>query len=87
MRGTVTLVSGDNLGSDFIGGYKQLSSAHRKFLYGCRYLYWRTRECKAISTCTVYVHASEIYLPYYFIASTNVCVKHVHVSVHTGTTV
>ena len=31
MRGTVTLVSGDNLGSDFIGGYKQLSSAHRKF--------------------------------------------------------
>lgn len=40
MRGTVTLVSGDNLGSDFIGGYKQLSSAHRK----CRF-------CMAVDTC------------------------------------
>lgn len=32
-RGTLTLVSGDNLGSNFIGGYKQLSSALRK----CRF--------------------------------------------------
>ena len=40
MRGTVTLVSGDNLGSHFIGGYKQLSSAHRK----CRF-------CMAVDTC------------------------------------
>ena len=32
-RGTLTLVSGDNLGSNFIGGYKHLSSALRK----CRF--------------------------------------------------
>ena len=32
-RGTLTLVSGDNLASNFIGGYKQLSSALRK----CRF--------------------------------------------------
>ena len=29
-RGTLTLVVGDNLGSQYIGGYKQLSSALRK---------------------------------------------------------
>ena len=32
-RGTLTLVVGDNLGSQYIGGYKQLSSALRK----CRF--------------------------------------------------
>lgn len=32
-RGTLTLVAGDNQGSHYIGGYKQLSSALRK----CRY--------------------------------------------------
>ena len=32
-RGTITLVAGNNLGSQFIGGYKQLGSALRK----CRY--------------------------------------------------
>ena len=32
-RGTITLVAGDNLGSQFIGGYKQLGSVLRK----CRY--------------------------------------------------
>ena len=32
-RGTLTLVAGDNLGSQYIGGYKQLASALRK----CRY--------------------------------------------------
>ena len=37
-RGTITLVTGDNLGSQYIGGYKQLASALRK----CRY-------CMAIS--------------------------------------
>ena len=37
-RGTITLVAGDNLGSQFIGGYKQLGSALRK----CRY-------CMAVS--------------------------------------
>ena len=29
-RGTITLVAGDNLGSQFVGGYKQLGSALRK---------------------------------------------------------
>ena len=33
LRGTVTLVSGDNLGSNYIGGFKQMSSALRK----CRF--------------------------------------------------
>ena len=37
-RGTITLVVGDNLGSQYIGGYKQLASALRK----CRY-------CMAVS--------------------------------------
>ena len=37
-RGTLTIVAGDNQGSHFIGGYKQLSSALRK----CRY-------CMAVS--------------------------------------
>ena len=37
-RGTITLVVGDNLGSQYIGGYKQLASALRK----CRF-------CMAIS--------------------------------------
>ena len=37
-RGTITLVTGDNLGSQYIGGYKQLASALRK----CRY-------CMAVS--------------------------------------
>ena len=32
-RGTLTLVVGDNLGSQYIGGFKQLASALRK----CRY--------------------------------------------------
>jgi len=32
-RGTLALVVGDNLGSQYIGGYKQLASALRK----CRY--------------------------------------------------
>jgi len=31
--GTLTLVAGDNLGSQYVGGYKQLASALRK----CRY--------------------------------------------------
>ena len=32
-QGTLTLVAGDNLGSQFVRGYKQLASALRK----CRY--------------------------------------------------
>lgn len=33
-RGTITLVVGDNLGSQHIGGYKQLASAlSRKYVY------------------------------------------------------
>ena len=32
-RGTLILVAGDNLGSQYVGGYKQLASALRK----CRY--------------------------------------------------
>lgn len=32
-RGTLTLVTGDNLGSQFVGGYKQLASALRKCCY------------------------------------------------------
>ena len=37
-RGTLALVSGDNLASHYLGGYKSLSSALRKMppLYGCR---------------------------------------------------
>ncbi len=41
-RGSLTLVSGDNLGSNFIGGYKQLSSALRK----CRFCMATAEEMK-----------------------------------------
>lgn len=33
IRRTITLVAGDNLGSQYIGGYKQLASALRKWCY------------------------------------------------------
>ena len=33
IRGTLTMVAGDNLASHYLGGYKSLSSALRK----CRY--------------------------------------------------
>lgn len=33
VRGTLTMVAGDNLASHYLGGYKSLSSALRK----CRY--------------------------------------------------
>ena len=29
-RGTISVVPGDNLASQYIGGYKSLASAHRK---------------------------------------------------------
>lgn len=45
-RGTLTIVSADNLGSYFIGGYKQLSSALRK-----------CRLCMAISS-SMHEHVS-----------------------------
>lgn len=37
-KGTITIVPGDNLASQYIGGYKSLASAHRK-----------CRNCFAIS--------------------------------------
>lgn len=38
LKGTVTLVPGDNLASQCLGGYKSLASAHRK-----------CRQCMAVN--------------------------------------
>ena len=41
-RGTIAYVSGDNLGSNDIGGFKESSSAHRK----CRQCMGTSEDCR-----------------------------------------
>ena len=50
-RGTIAYVSGDNLGSSLVGGFKESASAHRK----CRQCLGSEEEVKSkVCFATVY---------------------------------
>lgn len=56
-RGTLAMVVGDNLGSQYIGGYKQLASALRK----CRYCMAVAEDMSQKVSYKVYLQLHESY--------------------------